>query len=62
MLHKDFSPKWKGSKEIMAVFEFNAFIDVEADTYDEAIENFDFMLKHGSINRSNVYVAEIEEK
>jgi hypothetical protein len=46
----------------MAVFEFNAFIDVEADNYDEAIDNFDFMLKHGSINRSNVYVAEIEEK
>ena len=46
----------------MPVFEFTTFIDVRADNYDEAIENFDFMLKHGNISRSNVYVAEIEEK
>jgi hypothetical protein len=46
----------------MPVFEFNAFIDVEANDYDEAIYLFDFMLKHGTIERSNVYVAEIEEK
>ena len=46
----------------MPVFEFNAFINVEADNYDEAINEFDFKLKHGNIDRSTVYVAEIEEK
>lgn len=46
----------------MPVFEFNAFINVEADNYDEAINQFDFQLKYGNINRSDVYVAEIEEK
>ena len=46
----------------MPVFEFNAFINVEADNYDEAINQFDFQLKYGNIDRSDVYVAEIEEK
>jgi hypothetical protein len=46
----------------MAIFEFNAFINVEADNYDEAIDQFDFKLKYGNINRSDVYVADIEEK
>ena len=46
----------------MAIFEFNAFINVEADNYDEAIDQFDFKLKYGNIKRSDVYVAEIEEK
>lgn len=46
----------------MPVFEFNAFINIEADNYDEAINQFDFQLKYGNIDRSDVYVAEIEEK
>ena len=46
----------------MAIFEFNAFINVEADNYDEAIDQFDFKLKYGNINQSDVYVADIEEK
>ena len=46
----------------MPVFEFTTFIDIVADNYDDAINEFDFKLKHGNINRSNVYVAEIEEK
>lgn len=44
----------------MAIFEFNAFINVEADTYDEAIDVFQFQLKHG-INKDNVYVADIKD-
>jgi len=36
--------------------------NVEADNYDEAIDQFDFKLKYGNINRSDVYVADIEEK
>jgi hypothetical protein len=46
----------------MPVFQFTTFIDIVADNYDEAINEFDFKLKHGNIERSNVYVAEIEEK
>jgi hypothetical protein len=46
----------------MPVFEFTTFIDIVADNYDEAINEFDFKLKHGNIEQSNVYVAEIEEK
>jgi len=46
----------------MPVFEFTTFIDIVADNYDDAINEFDFKLKHGNINRSDVYVAEIEEK
>jgi len=46
----------------MPVFEFTTFIDIVADNYDEAINEFDFKLKHGNINRSDVYVADIEEK
>ena len=42
--------------------EFLRQADVEADNYDEAIDQFDFKLKYGNINRSDVYVAEIEEK
>jgi len=44
----------------MAIFEFNAFINVEADTYDEAIDVFQFQLKYG-INKDNVYVADIKD-
>jgi len=46
----------------MAIFEFTTFINIEANNYDEAINEFDFKLKHGNIDRSKVYVAEIEEK
>jgi hypothetical protein len=46
----------------MPVFEFTTFIDIVADNYDEAINEFDFKLKHGNIDRGSVYVADIEEK
>jgi hypothetical protein len=44
----------------MATFEFNTFINVEADSYDEAITVFEFQLNYG-INKNNVYVADINE-
>jgi len=44
----------------MNVYEFNAFINVEAESYDEAIDVFQFQLKYG-INKDNVYVADINE-
>jgi len=46
----------------MAIFEFTTFINIEANNYDEAIDIFDLKLKNGDIERSNVYVADIEEK
>jgi hypothetical protein len=45
----------------MPLYEFTCFIDVEAESYDEAIDVFQFQLKYG-INKDNVYVADIEEK
>ena len=45
----------------MPLFEFTTFITIEADNYDDSIDVFDYKLKTG-INRSDVYVAEIEEK
>jgi hypothetical protein len=44
----------------MEHFEFNAFIVVEAENYDEAIDVFQFQLKYG-INKDNVYVADINQ-
>jgi hypothetical protein len=44
----------------MEHFEFNAFIVVEAENYDEAIDVFQFQLKYG-INKNNVYVADIKQ-
>jgi hypothetical protein len=44
----------------MEIFEFNTFIDVEAESYDEAIDAFQFQLKYG-INKDNVYVADIKQ-
>ena len=44
----------------MAIFEFNTFINVEAESYDEAIDTFQFQLKYG-INQNNVYVADIRD-
>ena len=44
----------------MPYYSFNTFITIEADNYDDAIDVFDHKLKIG-INRSDVYVAEIEE-
>lgn len=46
----------------MPLFEFTTFINVEAEDYDTAIEVFDSNLRYGLIRRSDVYVAEIEEK
>jgi hypothetical protein len=46
----------------MPVFQFLTYIDVKAKDYDSAIEAFDHNLKYGNINRSDVYVADIEEK
>jgi len=44
----------------MEIFEFNTFINVEAESYDEAIDVFQFQLKYG-INKDNVYVADINQ-
>jgi hypothetical protein len=44
----------------MEFYSFNTFITIEAENYDDAIDVFDYKLKTG-INRSDVYVAEIEE-
>jgi hypothetical protein len=44
----------------METFEFNTFIDVQAENYDEAIDVFQFQLKYG-IDKDNVYVADIKE-
>jgi hypothetical protein len=44
----------------MEHFEFNAFIVVEAENYDEAIDVFQFQLKYG-ISKDNVYVADIKQ-
>ena len=46
----------------MALYEFTCFINVEAEDYDSAIDMFDSNLKYGMIRRSDVYVADIEEK
>jgi len=46
----------------MPVFEFTTFIDIVANNYEDAIHEFEFKLKYGDIERSNVYIAEIEEK
>jgi hypothetical protein len=44
----------------MEHYEFNAFITVEAESYDEAIDVFQFQLEYG-INKDNVYVADINQ-
>jgi hypothetical protein len=44
----------------MNIYEFNAFINIEADSYDEAIDVFQHQLEYG-INKDNVYVADIKE-
>jgi len=44
----------------MEIFEFNAFINVEAESYDEAINVFQFQLKYGT-HKDNVYVADIKQ-
>lgn len=44
----------------MKNFEFNTYITVEAENYDEAIDVFQFRLKYG-IHHENVYVADIIE-
>ena len=44
----------------MEQYEFNTFITVEAESYDEAIDVFQFQLEYG-INKHNVYVADINQ-
>ena len=44
----------------MKNFEFLTYITVEAESYDEAIDVFQFQLKYG-INKDNVYVADIKD-
>ena len=44
----------------MEQYEFNTFITVEAESYDEAIDVFQFQLEYG-INKNNVYVADINQ-
>jgi hypothetical protein len=44
----------------MEFYSFNTFITIQAENYDDAIDVFDYKLETG-INRSDVYVAEIEE-
>ena len=44
----------------MKNFEFLTYITVEAESYDEAIDVFQFQLKYG-MNKDNVYVADINE-
>ena len=44
----------------MEQYEFNTFITVEAESYDEAIDIFQFQLEYG-INKNNVYVADINQ-
>jgi hypothetical protein len=41
-------------------YEFNVYVTVEAESYDEAIDVFEFQLKYG-INKDNVYCADIKE-
>ena len=44
----------------MKNFEFLTYITVEAESYDEAIDVFQFQLKYG-MNKDNVYVADIKD-
>jgi hypothetical protein len=44
----------------MEQYEFLTYITVEAESYDEAIDVFQFQLKYG-INKDNVYVADINQ-
>jgi hypothetical protein len=46
----------------MKLFEFTCFINVEAEDYDSAIEMFDSNVKYGLLRKSDIYVADIEEK
>jgi hypothetical protein len=46
----------------MALYEFTCFINVEADNEEDAVSMFDSNLEYGGIRRSDVYVADIEEK
>jgi hypothetical protein len=41
-------------------YEFNVYVTVEAESYDEAIDVFEFQLKYG-INKDNVYCADIKD-
>lgn len=41
----------------MTIFYFNTYVAIQAESYDEAINVFDFKTKE-----LNVYVADIEEE
>ena len=45
----------------METYSFNAYITIEADNYEDAIDLFDHKLKHGNIDRGTVYVADIDD-
>ncbi len=42
-------------------FEFNAYITIDAENYEQAIDLFEFQLKYGIDKYNNCYVAEIKE-
>jgi hypothetical protein len=44
----------------MEQYEFLTYITVEAESYDEAIDVFQFQLEYG-ISKDNVYVADIKQ-
>ena len=46
----------------MPLYEFNCFINVEAENEEYAVSLFDSNLDVGGIRRSDVYVADIQEK
>ena len=46
----------------MPLYEFTCFINVEAENEEDAVSLFDSNLEYGGIRRSDVYVADIEEK
>ena len=48
-------------EDTLKTFQFNAYIDVETYSHEEAIDLFFFKLKHGFVLKDEVYVAEISE-
>lgn len=46
----------------MPLYNFTCFINVEAENEEDAVSLFDSNLEYGGIRRSDVYVADIEEK
>ena len=46
----------------MPLYNFTCFINVEAENEEDAVSLFDSNLEYGGIRRSDVYVADIQEK